>query len=118
MKRPKKLRIGPHTFKVVWSLKEMVSINRVDGQDRHGCTDLSQLVINIDGERPGSAVKDTFIHEMLHAILWSNGIDVPEDKDASEENREEKLVSQLGGHILLAMQQNPKVVDWLMSEEG
>lgn len=60
-------------------------------------------------------MQETLLHEVLHALIWEAGITVPEDKEASEDDREEKLVGQMSGVLLDCLKRNPHIVAWLMA---
>lgn len=45
----------------------------VDGDACNGVCDFSNLTITINVDNPASLVVHSFMHEMMHAVLWSLG---------------------------------------------
>ena len=115
--RPDYVLIGPHEFEIVWSQSEMLRHARNSRQDRLGQTEIPIQLITIEDGRPRSGMQETLLHEILHALIWEAGITVPENPEASEQDREEKLVGQLSGVLLDCLQRNPLVVSWLSEVE-
>lgn len=115
--RPDYVLIGPHEFQITWSQSEMLRHSRSSGQDRFGQTEIPIQLITVGDDRPLSGMQETLLHEILHALVWEASISVPENPEASEEDREEKLVGQLSGVLLDCLQRNPQVVCWLSEVE-
>lgn len=67
MKIPKTLKIGGHTFKVIYPYRFKERFDRLGWAD----LDLNKLYIageDVNGKLPISKVEMLFFHEMLHAI--------------------------------------------------
>lgn len=119
--RPDKIKIGPFTWDIDYKAEgKLKDIHRAGGEDMMGCTfpDKLLILIGVD-ERPEQAIKDTFLHELLHAIIFTFSIKVPFSMDEKEEfEREEVLVSQLSSGLLDTMQTNTHLMDWLLRSDA
>jgi hypothetical protein len=92
MKIPSTVKIGAQEFEVVWT-------DSVDG-DQLGLTKshLNRLEIarNVDGEKiPEGSLVDTFMHEVLHAISTTYGLEL-----------RERQVAGLAGGLLQVIRDN------------
>lgn len=104
--RPKQITIGSQKWKILW-----VDAIVHDGQELLGLACGSQLELRVVKDRPTSALRETLLHEILHAICFVFGITMPTEGGAHE--REEQVVAQLTEPLLLVLRQNPKLADWL-----
>lgn len=116
MKRPQYVDIGPYRWDITYDKTglELKHLARLGVGDVHGLTIHSELRIIIEDGLNDQFLKDTVLHEILHALCYTHNIDVPfsmEEKDRDE--REEKLVAALSTALLDVMQRNPHIFKWL-----
>lgn len=111
--RPSYVLIGPHSFEIRWSHREMVRHSRNGGEDRFAQTEIGEQIITIGDDRPLSGMQESLVHEILHALIWEACIAVPENPEADGNEREEKLVGQLSGVVLDCLKRNPHVFAWV-----
>lgn len=83
MKLPKSVKIGAHTFKVIY--------RKMD--NNFGEMDDTTLTITIDNTMPQTQQEETLIHEILHAIRKLSGTEL-------ERERDEERVVQSVAHLL------------------
>ena len=99
MKPPRQVRIGPHTFRV------HVDTNGVM-VDEVGTSDADSLMIALRGGSPHTAMADTLLHEITHAVLRPLKL---------EHELEERVCMQIGSQLLDVLRSNPKLVEYLVA---
>lgn len=105
---PDRLQVGPFSFAVTVDPGEvsMMLHDRSDG--RLAETDTSRLKIVINAGLPRDQIRDSMLHEALHAIIyvaggWTKGIS------------EEQAVARFGSLLLDTLQRNPALVAYLLA---
>lgn len=66
----------PRQFKLLahpWTVEPVHGTFEVDGDACNGCCDFSTLTIRVNVDLPPSLVVHSFMHEVMHAVLWSLG---------------------------------------------
>lgn len=116
MGRPSSVKLGPFVFNIVWSGADLRRLGRVDGVDRFGMSALDDLRIYVDENRPLAALQNTLLHEILHCLLWVYDIPVPYSEE--DNKMEEQYVCRMDSTLLLCMQENRSLFQWLVSEES
>lgn len=101
MKPPKRVRVGPHRYRV-----RIDDSGALGDAGRAGQCSPSRLTITIDDEQEGSQLADTLLHELGHALLQSVGL---------EEEIEERACAALGPGLLALINDNPKLIEWLQA---
>lgn len=104
MKPPKVLYIGAADVDVKFR-KQLSSPTLIGEFDGAG----SNILLRNDQSE--SSLRDTLIHEALHAIVYLSGI--RENLSLSHED-EEKLVVALSPWLLALLRDNPKLVEFLL----
>lgn len=66
---PKQFQLGAHT----WTVEHAQGTFDVDGDTCNGVCDFSSLTIKVNVAMPDSLVMHSFMHEVMHAILWTVG---------------------------------------------
>lgn len=98
MKPPRKLDVGPATFKVRKS--EL-------GGELLGVTRPTDLQILYAEGQAAMVLADTLLHEALHACIAVHGIDV------GDHDNEERLVRALAPALLALVRDNPTLMGFL-----
>lgn len=101
---PKKVKIGPFTFKISWKAKDF------ELEDVMGECSASMRSIVVDPTYPLSAMQETLMHEIIHGCLGIFRLQFPTD---SWENTDEFIASMLGVMIYGVLQDNPRIVEFL-----
>ena len=91
------VRILGRNFKVV---------QEADGKLAGYC-DRKAGIIGIDPEQDEFGLKDTFLHEIMHGILWQQGYD-------HKYPLEESFVRPLATGLITVFQDNPDLAKWLI----
>ena len=100
---PSKIKVGSS----VYSCEIVDEFPRSEDYDGHyGMTNVVTERILVSANQSEGQLKDTVLHEALHAIINRSGWR-PSDND------EEKLVATISPWLLLVLQDNPKLVAYL-----
>ena len=101
MKIPKKLKIGNHSYSVVFSRPRDAD----KGSGNWGACDHSNQKIYIDKLLPKTLLEEVFIHEMLHAVMHE--VKLNYDFDSEEKKvSEEDVVNRVAPALLKALRDN------------
>lgn len=98
--RPTSMNILGLQYEVKWTESDD------SGGDKLGWCDFSGLTIYIIEEQPKTALANTFMHELIHAIHYGMGI-----KSTDEEN----LTNRITNGICAAWAENPEAFKWMAS---
>lgn len=98
---PAELRIGPHTYRVRLS----------DKLEEYGHTDNRQSKIRLAGWQADGQLRDTLLHEALHAIVWCSG---GSRLLALSDEDEERMVRLISPWLLQLLRDNPDLVRYLL----
>lgn len=109
--RPAVCFIGPVMFEIEYNGTKLKALSRLDDRDRFGVTQMDQLTIIVDPDRPEDAIRLTVLHELLHAMWWVYSI--PILKELDEADNEENIVGSLSSALLEIFRRNPDVNKWL-----
>jgi len=66
---PKTFQLGPHR----WTVQPMQGSFEEDGDLCNGICDFQTLTIRVNVAAPPSLVRHSFLHEVMHAVLWTIG---------------------------------------------
>tara|TARA_Y100001963_G_C6597626_1_gene360966 strand:- start:343 stop:741 length:399 start_codon:yes stop_codon:yes gene_type:complete len=97
MPLPNEIKVLGLTYKIKFVPLEDV------GNDKLGWCDCTTLQLYIGEDQPKSALANTFLHEVIHAINYSMGI-------ASGD--EENLTNRLANGLCAVWKENPEVFKW------
>lgn len=97
--RPAHLRIGHYVFVIEWYGKDK---ELQDG--KLGWCHPDTLTLGFAEEQKREMLVDTFIHEVLHALLWYTNL--------QKQPEEERLVTGLATALCLFWHQNPEACAW------
>ena len=100
---PKSVQVGPFRFRI-----ETDDVAKITLTDAHGETDIERLVIRLHPDRNTMIIRETLLHETLHACASVAGLDHELGAEL-----EEKVVRRLATILLDVMIRNGKLVDYL-----
>ena len=100
MNAPKEISVLGLIYKIQYGCLEEV------GQDKLGWCDTSGLMIYIVEHQPKSALANTFLHEVIHTINYSMGINSGD---------EENLTNRLANGLTAFFKDNPDAHKWWTS---
>lgn len=103
MKPPKRLRIGPHVYRIINDENGLCS----DVGGARGSCYTERLTIALNGDLPHTVKAQTLLHEVVHGCL--DGVSI--DKDV-----EELVCQALGSGLLAVIRNNSKLVPYLVAD--
>lgn len=74
---PTRFQLGPHEWRVV-AVPGMIRAD--DGDLCRGLCKFDELTCYVNTDQPPTMVRHTFMHELLHAALWSLGSKLTDDE--------------------------------------
>ncbi len=98
--RPTSMNVLGLQYEIKWSSKDDA------GGDKLGWCDFSGLTIYVMEEQPKTALANTFLHELIHAIHYGMGINSTD---------EENLTNRITNGICAVWAENPDTFKWLAS---
>lgn len=99
---PKRLAIGPYTFRVVVGTAET---HPEQLADNHGLCDLMRQTIHLKSGESEASTLDTTLHEIQHAIHWVQNL--------TDESTEEDYATRGSTGLVDVLLRNPKLQRWL-----
>jgi hypothetical protein len=103
---PKEVEVGPYVYTIAHG---DVTTRRQLGGD-HGETDHSELIIKIN-ERATGVVRETLVHELLHALSDLAGLQEQYGAEADEQ-----WCRRIAPWLLDTLRRNPNLVDFLLTD--
>ena len=96
---PKKVRVGPHIYRI-----RLVPDGILEGAGSDGTCQPRHLTIGLDANQPATAMADTLLHELTHALLATVKLD---------DDVEEAVALALAPGLLALLRDNPPLVAYL-----
>ncbi len=110
VKLPRSVKVGPHTFKIRCDRKGMDKVCRSESSDLLGHTDTTHLSITIEPDQAPGQLRDTLLHELLHAICDTTGL-----AHSWEQSNEEDAIRRISPMLLDTLRSSPKLVEFLVA---
>jgi Zn-dependent peptidase ImmA (M78 family) len=109
---PENVKIGIQNFRIVQLGKQQDALL---SDSNYGYTQDTRNIIVIDRDLEETKKRVTVFHELLHAcrFVFDNS---PPDKKSSYEEWEHHFIGVWENSILLVLQQNPELTEWLLGE--
>lgn len=100
---PRSVLVGPHRYE----LRFVSGLQHEDGESLLGQCNSDLLVIELEESQPESLLRETVVHELVHAIAsqWTLG----------DEGSEEQWANAVGVGMLQVLLFNPELVKWLVA---
>lgn len=108
---PVELEIGPHRYEVIADRAALDAICRAQRTDLLGHTDSRLNTIAVAPDQAGAQLRDTLLHEALHAIF--DYIGLSHDWGPA---LEEHVICRLSPAVLELMRRNPVLVNYLIAD--
>lgn len=105
MKIPSNVRVGAYDVEVATPGAVEMEHNEVEGRFLN-----SVLRIELRDDRPKMFMRETLLHEILHAVICLSGTRAVLDLETEDE---EKLITLLTPALLCVLRDNPDVVRFL-----
>jgi hypothetical protein len=106
MKRPETVKVGPYTYEIVWDDR----LGPVSSA--MGATNEQLVKLFIDPTNDEQAVRETLVHEVLHAI-WKQTSLLVRFPDGAGDSDGETIIQDLAPRIFALLLENREVVKWI-----
>jgi hypothetical protein len=103
------VQVGPNRYRVVLDQAAIDRIGAEGGTDLLGDTDREKLVITLSPGAAEDVVRETLLHEVLHAVFDVTGLG-----HEIGNKREEALIRRLSPALLDVIRRNPRLMADLM----
>lgn len=110
MKCPKRVKVGHRLFKIEFDQK-IAEVGR--GLGFTASDNDFILLAEVQGK---SALRDTVLHELLHAI-WCQTPIIQDYPDDGEDSAGEKIISAITPYLVSVLRDNPDLVAFLLQED-
>ena len=111
MKKPTKIRLLSTVIDIDWSADSIAHASRKEGEPLYGMYHDGQIIIDPNIRH----VRDTLLHETLHAIIAHTGL--AEAGAPLHGDSEEQVVRALTPLLLHLMRENPGLVNFLIERQ-
>ena len=100
-----KIRVGPFFYEVYLTNQDVI-----DGEEVYGSTHNSDQKIFLDGRRTRQKVEQTFIHELLHACCFVNGLSYRFNGEKKVD--EEDVCREMSMTLYQVIRDNPNIFNF------
>ena len=113
MKPPTYIKVGANTFRLYMTKKAWRTRLSKDGEAHttRGHTSIHHQKIWCDPSGAQALVRETVVHELLHALLDDSGAPITED-----EEHEEMWIRALSPRLYACLVENPELVAYLTED--
>jgi hypothetical protein len=111
---PKKIKVGSQFFDVVERTRHK---DGMLNDSSYGYTLETENLIVVDVELAPSRKKVTLLHELMHAMIGTFDTSVRPQKNADFQALEHYFIGILEDPLLMLVQDNPDLLDWLTEQE-
>jgi hypothetical protein len=108
MSTPTSVRVGPYTYVVKVDADRIKELEKESESDLYGITTHGILEIVLQPAVADMVMRETLLHEVLHAILFNTGL-----SDRMTDKAEEHLVRALSPALFALLRDNPNLVQYL-----
>lgn len=112
MRPPRAIRIGPFDVRVDLSKKAQEKVDRDNDGPLYGLWDGRNATIMLSSRAADTILRETLLHEVLHAIFELSGASSVHIKDS---DTEEGIVRSVTPMLLDVLRTNNRLVDYLRS---
>lgn len=110
-KPPKRIVVGPFTYRVTHDRATMNARCRTEGGDLMGSAEHRSLTIDLDPDQAPGQKRDTVLHEVLHTITEMTGLALVWGND------DEDFIRRISPVLLDVLRRNPKLVGFLTADD-
>lgn len=108
MSIPLSVRVGPYRYTVKVDADRIKELEKESNTDLYGITTHGHLEIALQPDVADMVLRETLLHEVLHAVLFNTGI-----SDRMTDKAEEHLVRALSPALFSLLRDNPDLVRYL-----
>lgn len=111
---PKSVRVGPLRWRITTSLGDYAAFAEAENDTTAvGFTNLQSLTIALKPNLPDSLLRETLLHELLHAIIQTQGGIFT---TAKKDELEEATVSAITPMLLSTLRANEDVLEFILGD--
>jgi hypothetical protein len=111
---PKKIKVGSQLFDVIENSRHR---DGMLNDSTYGYTLETENLIVIDVELALSRKKVTLLHELMHAIIGTFDTSIRPAKNLDFQALEHYFIGILEDPLLMLIQDNPELLEWLTKQE-
>lgn len=112
--RPSSVKVGFYEYAIIWATEEEWLSGGFDVEKQGTCdANGARLNIRITPNVHEQILRETLLHEIIHAIWWTLGLREFPIKTKDLEASEEEMVLRLTHPLLAVIQENPDVMAYL-----
>lgn len=108
MTTPTSVRVGPYRYTVKVDADRIKELEKESDTDLYGITTHGLLEIVLQPAVADMVLRETLLHEVLHAVLFNTGL-----ADRMTDKAEEHLVRALSPALFSLLRDNPDLVQYL-----
>lgn len=105
---PSSIDVGPFMYTVESDELDLLRTSKAEHEILLGHCDEAKLQILVDLEQAAGQLRDTLLHEALHAVFAQLGLD-----DELGQAKEEMVIRRLSPALLALLRRNPQLVSFL-----
>ena len=109
MSVPTSVIVGPYTYTVKVDAERIKVLEKESNTELYGITTHGTLEIDLQPEVADLVLRETLLHEVLHAVLYTTGI-----ADRLSDKNEEHLVRALSPALFSLLRDNHDLVQYLI----
>lgn len=113
MSFPTTIIVGPYEYTVRLDKDRIEELEKESGDELYGMTTHNLLEIAVHPHMHNTLIKETLLHEVLHAVLYVTGI-----SHGMSDDDEEQLIRSLSPCLFMLLRDNPGLVDCLVGCDG
>lgn len=112
MNTPTHVRVGPYTYTVKVDAERIKELEKESDTDLYGITTHGHLEIVLQPDVADMVLRETLLHEILHAVLFNTGL-----SDRMTDKAEEHMVRALSPALFSLLRENPDLVRYLTGSD-
>ena len=112
MSTPTSVRVGPYTYTIKVDAERIKELEKESDTDLFGMTTHGHLEIVLQPDVADTVLRETMLHEVLHAVLFNTGL-----SDRMTDKAEEHLVRALSPALFALLRENPDLVRYLTGSD-
>lgn len=117
---PRKVKIGVHTWRVKTGKRQALKFKLETDESTVGYCERRTLRIGLDTSVPKQIVRESMMHEVLHAVFACCGMPLDDPMPTFDDDKmqpEEFVVKLMSPVLLGVLRDNPELVAFLLEGE-
>ena len=109
---PESVQVGPYVYTIVSDAARIAECEKEAHEELFGMTVHKSLEIILHPDAVDMVIRETLLHEVLHAVLYNTGI-----SDRMTEKTEEHLVRALSPALFVLLRDNKKFLGYIVGSD-